>query len=160
VSIPVVLLVEDNPMDIDLTREAFQEAGIESDLHLVQDGQAALDYLFGDGAFADRKAHPRPDLVLLDLRLPGIDGLGVLKRIKKTPQLLRIPVVVLTSSRDEKDLASCYDSRANGYLVKPISFEGFLEMIKTVRDYWLSLNIPPPLPSETGFFQDQGDVHE
>lgn len=142
----LILLVEDNPMDVDLTLDAFREARLANKIHVARDGQEALDYLFGNGEYADRQAHPLPDLVLLDLKMPGIDGHEVLRRIKEEPLLRRVPVVVLTSSREEADRAKVYDNGANSFLVKPVSFEDFLLVVRQIHDYWLTLNVGPPLP--------------
>jgi CheY-like chemotaxis protein len=139
-----ILLVEDNRMDIELTLDAFHEAKLVNTIHIASDGQEALDYLFGRGKYADRKEYPKPNLVLLDLKLPGIDGFEVLRQIKSTPILKRLPVVILTSSKEEGDRALSYDRGANSYLVKPVSFEGFLGIVREIEGYWLSLNIAPP----------------
>ncbi|MBW1784688.1 MAG: response regulator [Deltaproteobacteria bacterium] len=141
----MILLVEDDRMDIELTLDAFREARLENDIHVVQTGEEALDYLFGRGVYTDRKRHPLPDLILLDLKLPGISGHDVLKTIKETPLLKRVPVIILTSSREESDRAAGYDHCVNSYLVKPISFSGFLSVVKTICNYWLTLNVSPPL---------------
>jgi CheY-like chemotaxis protein len=139
-----ILLVEDNPMDVELTLDAFNEARLTNMIHVASGGQEALDYLFGHGEYTDRKEHPMPDLILLDLKMPGIDGHEVLRRVKATPRLKRVPVVILTSSRDEGDRAMSYDTGANSYLVKPVSFPDFLEMAQQLGEYWLTLNIGPP----------------
>ena len=139
-----ILLVEDNRMDVELILDAFREARLGNQIRVVRNGQEALDYLFGQGEYADRQAYPLPDLILLDLKMPGIDGHEVLRRVKETPGLKRLPVVVLTSSREEGDRALSYDNGANSYLVKPVSFEGFLEVVRQVADYWLILNVGPP----------------
>lgn len=139
-----ILLVEDNRMDIELTLDAFREARLGNRIEVAQGGQPALDYLFGQGEFADRRRYPLPDLVLLDLKMPGIDGFEVLRRIKGTAVLKRLPVVILTSSREEGDRALSYDIGANSYLTKPVSFEGFLEVVKQIDHYWLLLNVEPP----------------
>jgi CheY-like chemotaxis protein len=139
-----ILLVEDNRMDVELTLDAFREARLMNTVHVSPNGQTALDYLFGNGPYADREAYPLPNLILLDLKLPGIDGFEVLKRIKSAPVLKRLPVVILTSSREEGDRALSYDIGANSYLVKPVSFEGFLGVVRQIEGYWLSLNVGPP----------------
>jgi CheY-like chemotaxis protein len=139
-----ILLVEDNRMDVELTLDAFNEAKLSNTIHIASNGQEALDYLFGRGQYADRKAYPIPNLILLDLKLPGIDGFEVLRQIKSTPVLKRLPVVILTSSKEEGDRALSYDHGANSYLVKPISFEGFLDVVKQINGYWFSLNVAPP----------------
>jgi CheY-like chemotaxis protein len=139
-----ILLVEDNRMDIELTLDAFRERRLRNTIHSASNGQAALDYLMGAGKFADRAAYPLPDLILLDLKMPVMDGHEVLRRIKQTPSVKRIPVIVLSSSKEEGDLAMSYDTGANSYLVKPVSFEGFVEVVGRIDDYWLSLNVPAP----------------
>jgi len=139
-----ILLVEDNPMDVELTLDAFREARLSNTIHVAKTGQEALDYLFGRDKYADRDAFPLPRLVLLDLKLPGIDGFEVLRSIKSTPILKRLPVVILTSSREEGDRALSYDQGANSYLVKPVSFDGFLGVVRQIEGYWLTLNIEPP----------------
>ena len=139
-----ILLVEDNQMDIELTLDAFHEARLTNTIHIAKTGQEALDYLFGRARYADREAYPFPNLVLLDLKLPGIDGFEVLRQIKSTPLLKRLPVVILTSSKEEGDRALSYDIGANSYLVKPVSFDGFLDVIREIDDYWIRLNIEPP----------------
>src|SRR5262245_30438554 len=139
-----ILLVDDDGADLDLAVGGFRGAGLRCTLHTAHGGREALDYLFGRGAFTDRCRHPLPDLVLCDLKMPEVSGLDVLGAIKSTPGLRRIPVIVLTSSEDEQDRAICYDHGANSYLVKPISFEGFLHVLKTVESYWLDLNVRPP----------------
>jgi CheY-like chemotaxis protein len=140
-----ILLVEDSRMDVELTMDAFRERRLANTVHTAPNGQAALDYLHGKGAFADRDKHPLPDLILLDLKMPVMDGHEVLRRIKSTPSLRRIPVIVLSSSKEEGDLAMTYDNGANSYLVKPVSFDGFLDVVGRIADYWLALNVPSPL---------------
>jgi len=139
-----ILLVEDNEADIDLTLDAFREARLDNDTHVCRGGQEALDYLFGQGEYADRNAHPLPDFVLLDLKMPGIDGHEVLRQIKSTDNLKRTPVIILTSSTEEGDRALSYDRGANSYLVKPVTFAGFIEVAKKLGEYWLTLNVEPP----------------
>jgi CheY-like chemotaxis protein len=139
-----ILLVEDNRMDIELTLDAFKEARLKNTVQVAQNGQEALDYLFGYGKFADRGKYPMPNLILLDLKLPGVDGFEVLRQIKSTPLLKRLPVVILTSSKEEGDRALTYDIGANSYLVKPVSFDGFLGVVREINGYWLTLNVEPP----------------
>jgi CheY-like chemotaxis protein len=139
-----ILLVEDNRMEVELTLDAFREARLLNTMHVAPNGQDALDYVFGRGKYADRAAYPLPNLVLLDLKLPGIDGFEVLRQIKGTPILKRLPVIILTSSKEEGDRALSYDIGANSYLVKPVSFEGFLGVVRQIEEYWLSLNVGPP----------------
>ncbi|MEW5720569.1 MAG: response regulator [Chloroflexota bacterium] len=139
-----ILLVEDNRMDVELTLDAFREARLMNAVHVAPNGQDALDYLFGRGRYADRATYPLPDLILLDLKLPGIDGFEVLRQIKTAPILKRLPIIILTSSREEGDRALSYDHGANSYLVKPVSFEGFLDVVRQIEGYWVSLNVAPP----------------
>ena len=139
-----ILLVEDNPLDVELTLDAFREAQLEERIHVVRSGHEALDYLSGREPYNDRRSYPLPDLILLDLKLPGIDGHEVLHQIKSTPNLKRLPVIILTSSQEETDLIQSYDRGANSYLVKPVSANGFLEVVHRIDQYWLTLNIGPP----------------
>jgi CheY-like chemotaxis protein len=139
-----ILLVEDNRMDVELVLESFREIGLADHVHVASDGQEALDYLLGHGEYADRGVYPLPGLVLLDLRLPGVDGFEVLHRLKSTPILKRLPVVILTSSGEERDRSRSYDTGANSYLVKPTSFGGFRGIVREIAAYWLSLNVAPP----------------
>jgi DNA-binding response OmpR family regulator len=139
-----ILLVEDNRMDVTLTLDAFREAKFINTVHVCTNGKDALDYIFGRGNYADRAAYPKPDIVLLDLKLPGVDGFEVLKQVKSTSMVKRTPVIILTSSKEEGDRALTYDLGANSYLVKPVSFDGFLGVVKKIEGYWISLNIGPP----------------
>lgn len=139
-----ILVVEDNRMDVELTLDGFREAKLLNTIHVASNGQEALDYLFGRGQYADRNAFPLPNLILLDLKLPGIDGFEVLQQVKSTPILKRLPIVILTSSKEEGDRALSYDCGANSYLVKPVSFEGFMGVVRQIEGYWLSLNVAPP----------------
>jgi len=139
-----ILLVEDNRMDVELTLDAFREVHLENRIDVATNGQQALDYLFGQGKYSDRKLYPMPNLILLDLKLPGVDGFEVLRQIKSTPILKRLPVIILTSSKEEGDRALTYVIGANSYLVKPVSFDGFLGVIRQIDGYWLSLNVAPP----------------
>jgi len=131
-------------MDVELTLDAFREARLANTISVASNGEAALDYLFGRGSYADRTTYPLPNLILLDLKLPGIDGHMVLRQIKGTPELKRLPVIILTSSKEEGDRALSYDNGANSYLVKPVSFEGFLDVVRQLEDYWFTLNVGPP----------------
>ena len=144
----VILLVEDNHLDIKLTLDAFKHAKFENRIEVVRNGQDALAYLFGEDKYGDRKAFPLPDLVLLDLNLPRVDGREVLRRVKQTPGLRRLPIIVLTSSAEEGDRAVAYDCGVNSYLVKPIQFSGFIEVVQQIGTYWLSLNVRPPMEEE------------
>jgi len=139
-----ILLVEDNRMDVELLLDAFRAARLGNKVHVVRNGQEALDYLLGHGEYANRQEYPLPDLMLLDLKMPGIDGHEVLRQVKETPGLKRLPVVVLTSSKEQGDRALSYDNGANSYLVKPVSLDGFLDMTRQITDYWLFLNVGPP----------------
>jgi len=145
-----ILLVEDNHLDVELTLDAFREARLGNTVHVCSTGTGALDYLSGTGRYADRDKYPLPDLILLDLKLPGISGHEILQEIKATPVIRRIPVVILTSSREEGDRTLCYDIGANSYLVKPVSFDQFLDVIQQISDYWLLLNVGPPQTGEPG----------
>jgi len=139
-----ILLVEDNRLDVELTLDAFKEARLGNTVHVAMNGQEALDYLLGEGTYSDRAQYPLPDIILLDLKMPGIDGFEVLRRIKGTEVLKRIPVIILTSSQEEGDRALSYDSGANSYLVKPVTFDGFLKVVKQIEQYWILLNVGPP----------------
>ena len=131
-----VLLVEDNPGDVRLTREAFKEGRIENTLHVVTDGAAATEFLFREGEYADVS---RPDVVLLDLNLPQKNGLEVLEEIRADPDLRRTPVIILTSSEAEEDVVRSYDGCANAYLVKPVDPDEFIDVVRTFETFWLSI---------------------
>jgi CheY-like chemotaxis protein len=138
-----ILLVEDNEAHAELVIRGMRDQQVANRIHHVVDGEQALDYLFKRGAYADPEKNPRPNFVLLDLRLPRIDGLEVLKTIKTTPSLLRIPVVILTSSDAESDIARSYDYHANSYVVKPLDFRSFTKLMKDLGFYWLGWNEKP-----------------
>jgi CheY-like chemotaxis protein len=138
-----ILLVEDNPNDAELTLEALAEHRLANDVDLVKDGEEALDYLFGRGKYADRD-HGNLAVILLDLKLPKVDGLEVLRTIKADETLRFIPVVVLTSSREEKDLIESYRLGVNAYVVKPVKFVDFMDAIKELGAFWGIVNEPPP----------------
>jgi two-component system response regulator len=142
----IILLVEDNPSDIGLTRRALAKSRIANELVVAEDGQDALDYLFGRGAYTGRAVTQLPALVLLDLKLPRVDGLDVLRRIRTEPITRRMPVVILTSSKEEQDLATSYDLGVNSYIRKPVDFVQFAKAIEQLGLYWLVLNEEPPKP--------------
>lgn len=139
-----ILLVEDNISDVDLTRRALARNRIANELVVVGDGQAALDYLFGEGPYAGRDVSKQPALTLLDLKLPKMDGIEVLRRLRADPRTRRLPVVILTSSKEQEDLAAGYDLGANSYIRKPVDFHAFSDAISNLGLYWLVLNEPPP----------------
>lgn len=139
----VILVVEDDANDVLLLRRAFAKTGIDSVVHTVADGDAAVAYLSGDGAYADRDAHPFPDIVLLDLKLPRRSGLEVLDWLRGQESLKRLPAIMLTSSRDHGDVNRAYDLGANSYLVKPVSFDELTELVKVVNGYWAGWNEAP-----------------
>jgi CheY-like chemotaxis protein len=139
----VILLVEDEEAHAEIVRRNFETSNLANRLFHVKDGQAALDYLYQRNGFNDPATSPRPGIVLLDLRLPKVDGLEVLRIIKADDSLKRIPVVILTTSKAESDMAKAYDSQANSYLVKPMDFTLFAELMKTFGYYWLAWNQYP-----------------
>jgi two-component system response regulator len=141
----VILLVEDNPDDVDLTIRAFKRNNIGNKVIVAKDGAEALDYLFGTGVHAGRNVKELPVVVLLDLKLPKIDGLEVLKSIRQNELTRLLPVVILTSSAEQKDVINGYSLGANSYVRKPVNFEQFVEAIKHLGLYWLLWNEPPPL---------------
>ncbi len=136
----VVLLVEDNSQHAEIIYRLLQNLGIPIRFQHVSDGQAALDYLHHRGAYADPLRHPRPHVILLDLRLPKVDGMDVLKQVKSSTSLRTLPVVVLSSSDAKMDIAAAYRQHANSYLVKPIDYDEFSAMIETLGLYWLTMN--------------------
>ncbi|MFT5533890.1 MAG: two-component system response regulator [Burkholderiaceae bacterium] len=140
-----ILLVEDNPDDAALTLRAFRRNEVVNPVVVARDGVEALDFLFARGAFADRAGQPLPKLVLLDLKLPRLDGIGVLREIRADSRTRLLPVIMLTSSLLEQDLDACYSLGANSYLVKPIDYAEFVEMTRIVATYWLNMNRPPPV---------------
>ena len=138
-----LLLVEDNPNDVELTLSALKEARLANEIIVANDGEQALDYLMRRGKYAGRTT-PNPAVILLDLKMPKVDGHEVLRQIRADTYLRLIPVVVLTSSREEKDLYSSYDKGANSYVVKPVDFEEFIGAISKLGVFWAVLNEPPP----------------
>jgi CheY-like chemotaxis protein len=138
-----ILLVEDNPNDAELTLYALKKHHVANHIEIVRDGAEALDYLFCAGAYAYRRIENGPKMVLLDLKLPKVDGLDVLRRIKADPRTRLIPVVVLTSSREERDIVESYQLGVNSYIVKPVDFEQFTEAVRQLGLYWMLLNQAP-----------------
>jgi two-component system response regulator len=137
-----VLLVEDNPRDAELTIRALKRHNLANQLFHVSDGAEALDFLFGRGQYAGRKTNAAPKVVLLDLKLPKVNGLEVLRRMKENPHLRTIPVVVVTSSEEDPDMQTAYELGVNSYVVKPVQFDGFMEAMSKLGVYWLMLNHP------------------
>jgi two-component system response regulator len=140
-----ILLVEDNPQDLELTQRALRKANLANCIHIARDGTEALEFLFCEGAHAARKIEDHPKVILLDLKLPKLDGLQVLKRIKGDPRTSSIPVVVLTSSKEQNDVVESYHLGVNSYIVKPVNFERFAEAVQQLGMYWLLFNQPPKL---------------
>jgi CheY-like chemotaxis protein len=143
VSNKAILLIEDNPSDIALTERALLRNNISNTLVVAQDGLEGLDYLFGEGLHAGRDTSDMPVLVLLDLKLPRMDGLDVLRRIRADARTRRLPVVILTSSREEQDVAAGYDLGVNSYIRKPVDFQQFTETVRQLGLYWLVINEAP-----------------
>lgn len=140
-----ILLVEDNLVDVLLIRRAMKQAQVVNPVQVVNDGDAAVQYLQGDHTYVDRSVYPLPVLILLDLKLPRRNGLEVLQWLREQPGLKRLPVVILTSSRETPDLARAYDLGVNSYLVKPVDFETLRQLVSTLARYWMTLNENPPL---------------
>lgn len=140
----VILLVEDNPDDETLTLRALRKNNILNDIIVARDGAEALDYLFGEGASAGRDTTQQPHLILLDLKLPKVDGLEVLKRLRADARTALQPVAVLTTSNEERDIVSSYELGVNSYIRKPVDFDSFIEAVRQLGLYWLVLNTPPP----------------
>jgi two-component system response regulator len=138
-----ILLVEDNPDDVELTLNAFKTANLANTVHVARDGVEALEFLFGTALDNDQAIQEKPKLILLDLKLPKLDGHEVLKRIKGDRRTSGIPVVVLTSSSEERDVMRTYEVGANSYIVKPVDFEQFTEAVRDIGKYWLVINHPP-----------------
>ncbi len=138
-----ILLVEDNPHDVELTLRALKKHNLANSVHVVKDGAEALEFVFGTGAYTDRDIENGPKVILLDLKLPKVDGLEVLRKIKSDERTKIIPVVVLTSSQEESDIVESYKLGANSYMVKPVDFDKFIESVSELGLYWLLLNKPP-----------------
>lgn len=141
-----ILLVEDNLQDAELAIRAIRKQNLLNKLHHVKDGAEALDFLFGRGAYAGRNVDKVPRIVLLDLKLPKVDGLEVLKKIKSDPRTQMIPVIALTSSKEDRDLRECYRAGVNSFIVKPVEFDKFLEAVKILSLYWMLVNQSPQWP--------------
>ena len=141
-----ILIVEDDSNDVFFMQQAFKKAGVFNPVQVVSDGQQAIDYFNGDGKYADRGVFPLPGLVLLDLKLPYVMGLDVLKWIRQETEAAAI-VLIFSSSRDESDIAAAYRLGANGYLIKPLEVSKLLELVNSIKDYWLTHNSPPPHPT-------------
>jgi CheY-like chemotaxis protein len=138
-----ILLVEDNPDDVDLALHALRKNNLTNRIQVVRDGEEALDFIFGKGTNSDHPSEQHPKFILLDLKLPKVDGLEVLKRLKSDPQTRSIPVVMLTSSREECDIVKSYQLGVNSYIVKPVDFEQFTEAVRQLGLYWLLMNQSP-----------------
>lgn len=143
-----LLLVEDNPRDAELTLLAFEDMRFANKVHLVRDGEEALEFVFATGRYAGRDVDRSPRVVLLDLKLPKVDGLEVLRRIRADPRTRTLPVVVLTSSNQERDITEAYALAVNSYIVKPVDFDRFAQSIRDLGLYWMVLNEPPLEPPE------------
>jgi two-component system response regulator len=137
-----ILLVEDNPSDVELTLHVFKRNNISNRIHVVHDGKEALEYIFCSDRYADRNIEDSPKVILLDLKLPLVDGKEVLRKIREDPRTRSIPVVVLTSSKEDRDIVDSYALGVNSYIVKPVDFNQFNQAIKEIGHYWLLLNQP------------------
>ena len=140
-----ILLVEDNPNDVELTLHALKKHNLGNRVEVVRDGAEALEFIFCSGAYAHRSVENGPKVILLDLKLPKVDGLEVLRRVKSDPRTRMIPVVMLTSSREERDIVESYNLGVNSYIVKPVDFEQFTEAVRQLGLYWALLNEPPAI---------------
>jgi CheY-like chemotaxis protein len=140
-----ILIVEDNPQDLELAQRALRKAKLTNHIQVARDGEEALQFIFCEGPHSGRKMENGPKVILLDLKLPKVDGLEVLKRIKSDPRTNSIPVVVLTSSKEQSDVVESYNLGVNSYIVKPVNFEQFSEAVQKLGMYWLLLNHPPQL---------------
>ena len=140
-----ILLVEDNQDDMDLALHALKQGKLANNIVVARDGEEALDFLFCRGAFAQRSFEHLPKLVLLDLKLPKVDGMEVLKQVKSDPRTRTIPIVIMTSSKEERDLVAGYNLGANSYIQKPVDFDQFRETVKSIGLYWLVINLPVPV---------------
>ena len=139
----VILIVEDSPEDYEATERGLRGSGLANPIFHCEDGDEALDFLLRRGKYSDPEKSPRPGIILLDLDLPGTDGHEVLSEIKKNDGIKKTPVVVLTTSTDKRDIVQCYENGASSYIVKPVSFPGFMEAIQRLRDYWFEIVVLP-----------------
>ncbi|MGH9698973.1 MAG: response regulator [Candidatus Acidiferrales bacterium] len=139
-----ILLVEDNPADAELALHALQKSKMANQIRVLQDGAEALEFLFCRGAFANRRFDSPPRLVLLDLKLPKVDGLQVLREVKTDPRTRAIPIIILTSSKEDRDLVKSYTLGVNSYIQKPVNFNEFQEVVRQLGMYWLLVNCKPP----------------
>ena len=144
-SIVEILIVEDNEQDLALAQRALRKANVTNRIHVARDGEEALEYLFCEGQFVGRKMEDGPKVILLDLKLPKIDGLEVLQKIKSDARTKFIPVVVLTSSKEQSDVVETYNLGVNSYIVKPVNFESFAKCVQELGVYWVQLNQPPKM---------------
>ena len=145
-SLPIdILLVEDNPQDLKLALRSLKQAGVSERVQVARDGAEALEFVFGEGPHTGRGFHDAPKVIFLDLKLPKVDGLEVLRRLKSDPRTKSIPIVVLTSSQEQSDVLKSYQLGVNSYIVKPVNFERYAEAVRELGMYWLLLNQPPRL---------------
>jgi two-component system response regulator len=140
-----ILIVEDNPQDLEMTQRALRRANLANRIEVARDGVEALDFIFCEGAHASRRIEDTPKVVLLDIKLPKVDGIEVLRKIKSDPRTRAIPVIILTSSMEQKDIVESYRLGVNSYIVKPVHFESFVAAIQQLGMYWVLLNQPPKL---------------
>jgi len=138
-----ILIVEDTPQDLELTLRALKKSNLSNRIHVARDGAEAIEFIFGEGTHIGRKVEHGPKIILLDLKLPKVDGIEVLRRIKSDPRTKAIPVAVLTSSKEQKDVVESYQLGVNSYIVKPVNFERFAQAVQDLGMYWLLLNQPP-----------------
>jgi len=138
-----ILVVEDSPSDAELTMRALKQQKLTNKLHWVKDGEEALEFIFATGAYSDRSLNSKPKIILLDLKLPKVDGLEVLRKVRADPRTNTIPIVVLTSSNEDRDRVESYKLGVNSYIQKPVDFDGFIKSVSDIGLYWLLLNKPP-----------------
>lgn len=138
-----ILIVEDSPEDFEATKRALLKSGLRNGIRRCEDGDDALDYLFQRGNYADPGSAPRPNMILLDLNMPGTDGREVLAEVKQDESLKKIPVIVLTTSADQRDIDACYQAGANSYVQKPVGLEGLMDAIQRLHDYWFEIVVYP-----------------